>query len=263
MKKLLLILLLVCSNVWAAGISGINFQTYAAGGPMPGYTQDANGTITNRTLLSTGTVSTINYQWGGGAVLNSNRAEGVIVRFYGFINLATAGTYYFGGQADDGIQIKVNNTSVVNSWIESGGAFRSGSIYLAAGTYPIELMYYENGGGAMVNLQWYDLNGVWQIVPSSMLATDSTFFVPAAPALCCGGSSSSFNASPSNTAKVQSFATRNTNDSQVYIDRLVTITKLQLINRVLEIIKLITMVLVVLIQTISYKQVKVRLRQTI
>jgi hypothetical protein len=163
----------------------LSYQTYAAGGQMPSYTQDANGNITNRTLLSTGTVSVVNYNWGSGAVLNSGRSEGVIVRFYGFINITTAGTYSFGGNADDGIRIKVNNTSVVDSWIESGGAFRSGSIYLAAGTYPIELMYYENGGGAMVNLQWV-MNGSWQIIPTTSTATTSTYFSPPAPVYSSG-----------------------------------------------------------------------------
>ena len=186
MKKLLYTLLLtLCLSVHsqdidAAGTAGLKYQTYAAGGATPSYTQDINGNITDRTLLSSGTVSTVNYDWSGGAVLNSGRAEGVIVRFYGFINIPTAGTYYFGGQADDGIRIKVNNTQIVNSWIESGGDFRSGSVTLPAGVVPIELIYYENGGGAMVNLQWFQ-NNSWQIIPSTALATDSTFFTPPAP----------------------------------------------------------------------------------
>jgi hypothetical protein len=113
------------------------------------------------------------------------RSDGFIVRFYGFINITTAGTYYFGGQADDGIRIKVNNISVVNSWIESGGDFRSGSITLAAGVVPIEVMYYENGGGQMVNLQWF-INGSWQVVPSTSTATTSTYFAPPAPVYSSG-----------------------------------------------------------------------------
>jgi hypothetical protein len=167
-------------EVDAQGQAGLNFQTYSAGGAMPSYTQAADRTINNRTLLSSGVVSTVNYQWGGGNVLTSGRNEGVIVRFHGFINIPTAGTYSFGGQADDGIRIRVNNTQVVDSWIESGGAFREGGVSLPAGVVPIELIYYENGGGAMVNLQWF-VNGAWQIVPSTSLATASTFFAPPAP----------------------------------------------------------------------------------
>lgn len=43
---------------------------------------------------------------------------------------------------------------------------------------------------------------------------------PAAPSLCCGGSSSIFSADATNTAKVQAFVNRTTHDSQVYIEQL-------------------------------------------
>ena len=221
MTRLLLILLFVCNSAWAAGFVGLNYDTYAAGGPQPSYTLAADGTINNRTKLSSGIVSTINYNWGGNSVLNSGRAEGVIVRFYGFINIPVAGTYYFGGNADDGIRINVNGQSVVNSWIESGGAFRSGAINLSAGVVPIELFYYENGGGALVNLQWYTpTDPSWQIVPSTVLATDSTYWGPVAPALCCGGSSAAFTVNPTHTNKINTFTSRTTNDSQVYIEQI-------------------------------------------
>jgi hypothetical protein len=164
--------------------AALNYQNYAAGGAMPAYTQDASGNITNRTLLSTGTVNVVGLTTSSGAGLPT-RSDGFIVRFYGFINITTAGTYYFGGQADDGIRIKVNNISVVNSWIESGGDFRSGSITLAAGVVPIEVMFYENGGGQMVNLQWF-INGSWQVVPSTSTATTSTYFAPPAPVYSSG-----------------------------------------------------------------------------
>jgi hypothetical protein len=178
-------LLLVSLTAGATGVNGLNYQTYAAGGAQPTYTQDADGNITDRTLLSSGVVDTVNYNWGGGNVLNSGRSEGVIVRFYGFINIPTAGTYSFGGNADDGIRISVNGISVVNSWIESGGAFRSGSVALPAGAVAIELIYYENGGGALVNLQWY-INNSWQIVDTTYLATTSTYFAPPPPQYSSG-----------------------------------------------------------------------------
>jgi hypothetical protein len=220
MKRIFtLFLLTLCLSVHSQDIesqsAGLNFQTYAAGGATPSYTQDANGNITNRTLLSSGVVSTINYNWGSGGVLNSGRSEGVIVRFYGFINITTAGTYWFGGNADDGIRINVNNISVVNSWIESGGDFRQGSISLSAGVVPIEVLYYENGGGALVNLQWF-INGSWQITPSTSLTTTA----PQEPVLCCGGSSTQFSADINNTTKVNTFTNRTTADSQVYVEQI-------------------------------------------
>lgn len=43
---------------------------------------------------------------------------------------------------------------------------------------------------------------------------------PAAPALCCGGSSASFSASATNTAKVQAFVSRTTGDSRVTVEQI-------------------------------------------
>jgi len=174
MKKLIILLLMYTLNVYADGVSGLTYYTYRGTGAYPNYTN-----LTYPTPLSTGTVSTINYNWGGGYVLNSGRAEQVIVKFTGYVNIPTAGLYYFGGNADDGLVIKVNNNTVLNSWIEDGGNFRYGSVNLPAGVIPIEVWYYENGGGALVNLQWYNAQTGWQIVPSTSLATDSTYWTPA------------------------------------------------------------------------------------
>jgi hypothetical protein len=172
MQQFLLGLFMVVAVMSAhAQTAGLNYQNYAAGGAMPSYTQDANGNITNRTLLSTGTVNTVGLTTSSGAGLPT-RSDNFIVRFYGFINIPTAGTYQFGGQADDGIRIRINNIQVVDSWIESGGAFRSGNVNLPAGIVPVEVMYYENSGGQMVNFQWYvQSTGTWQIVPSTSLTT--------------------------------------------------------------------------------------------
>jgi hypothetical protein len=186
MKKLFVFLLMtLCltansETIFAQGIAGLNYQNYAAGGATPSYTQDASGNITNRTLLTTGTVNTVGLTTSSGAGLPT-RSDNFIVRFYGFINIPTAGTYWFGGQADDGIRIRINNTQVVNSWIESGGAFRqSDPITLSAGAVPVEVMYYENSGGQMVNFQWF-INGSWQIVPTTSLATNANFWAPPPP----------------------------------------------------------------------------------
>jgi hypothetical protein len=201
-----------------AQTNGLNYTTYVGGNASPSYTQRTDGTLI-RTVLSSGVVSEVNFQWGGGNVLNSNRGDGVIVRFHGFINIPTAGTYSFGGNADDGIRIRVNNTQVVDSWIESGGAFREGSVSLPAGVVAIELIYYENGGGAMVNLQWF-MNGSWQIIPSTSLATASTFFAPPEPVLCCGGSSAAFSMNVTHQAKINTFVNRTPQDSKVSIEQI-------------------------------------------
>lgn len=212
-----------CTRPAQAQTAGLNYQTYVAGGSMPTYTQDANGNITNRTLLSSGTVSTVGLAYSNG-VLNSGRSDGLIVRFYGYINIPTAGTYNFGGQADDGIRIKINNVSVVNSWIESGGAFRSGSVALSAGVVPVEVMYYENGGGEMVNFQWYQ-NNTWQIVPSTSLMTTapagptypSYMTVGNNPGTMTYGSSAAITAQQQ--TRVNTFTNKTITNNSIYINQ--------------------------------------------
>jgi len=224
MKQILVLFFLtLCLSVHSQDIeaqtAGLNYQNYLAGGAQPTYTQDANGNITNRTLLSTGTVNTVGLTTSSGGSVPT-RSDGFIIRFYGFINIPTTGTYHFGGQADDGIRIKINNVLVVNSWIESGGDFRqSGPITLSAGPVPVEIMYYENGGGQMVNFWWF-INGSWQTVPSTALATNSTFWAPPAPVLCCGGSSSAFNINAAHQNKVNTFVNRTPHDSKVSIEQI-------------------------------------------
>lgn len=201
-------LLLIPTKSYAAGSAGLNFETYAAGGASP--------SIYNRTLLSTGTMSSVNYDWGGGYVLNSGRADGVIVHVTGYYKVDTTGTYYFGINSDDGTVLNINGTTVVNYWGEQGPTLRYGAINLTAGTIvPVEIWYYENGGGAVLQFYWY--NNGWYIVPTSNIATDSTYWVPP---LCCGGSSAAFAPKTTNTVKVNNFVTRTTADSKVNVEQI-------------------------------------------
>jgi hypothetical protein len=220
----LLIILAVAGVEFAyAQTAGLNYQNYAAGGAQPTYTQDANGNITNRTLLTTGTVNTVGLTASNGTGIPT-RSDGFIVRFYGFINIPAAGTYSFGGNADDGIRIKINNIMVVNSWVDDGGSFRSGTITLAAGIVPVEIMYYENGGGQMVNFQWLTSQG-WQIVPSTSLMTSapvgptypSHMTVGANPGTMTYGSSAAI--STQQQSRVTAFQNRTITNNSIYIDQ--------------------------------------------
>lgn len=208
MKKLLLALLIAVLPQFATATEGLNYETYIGGGGSPN--------LNNLTLITTGTVSTVNYNWGGGQVLDSGRADGVIVHFTGYYRVDTTGTYQFGITADDGIKLIINNQTVIDYWGDQGPTFRNGTISLTAGTIvPIEIWYYENGGGAVVQFYWY--NGSWQIVPSTNLATISTEWQPQ---LCCGGSSTSFGMSLYNAAKINNYLSRTTTDNQVYIEQI-------------------------------------------
>ena len=213
MKKFLLSLfLLIAVNAHAAGVNGLNYTTYAPNGSLSSPNQNT------LTQLSTGTVPNLNYNWS--YVLNSGRADAVVVKFTGYFKADTTGTYTFGITADDGVQLIMDNQYIINYWGDQGPTLRSGSINLTAGQIvPVTVWYYENGGGA--TLQWYQLiNNSWQIVPTGSLATDATFWAPPAPVLCCGGSSAAFTMTNTHQQKVNQFTSRTTADSKVNIEQI-------------------------------------------
>jgi hypothetical protein len=108
MRLLLIILLLVCSNVRADGVQGLTYYTYqGTSGASPSINPLAFPTV-----RSTGTSANINYSAGsfGATILGSGYADRVIVKWVGYINLPTSGTYYFGAAADDGFKILIDDT---------------------------------------------------------------------------------------------------------------------------------------------------------
>ena len=225
MKHLFAIfLILLCltvrsQDVDAAGLAGLTYEFYRGTGPQPSLTPLAYPTI-----VKTGVSPTVNYSgaWGGtSTVLDTGYWDRFIVRWYGYINVPTTGTYTFGASADDGVIVRINNTEIISGWYDSGGDLRTSTpVTLTAGTpVPIEIWYYENGGGQAITF-WYLNNNTWTVTPTTMLATDSTYWAPTAPALCCGGSSAAFSANSTNVAKVQAFTNRATGDSQVSIEQI-------------------------------------------
>jgi hypothetical protein len=178
-------LLLISLTSWADGTAGLTYYTYqGTSGPSPSISPLAYPTV-----RSTGISASINYPAGsfGATILGSGYADRVIVKWVGYINVPTTGTYYFGASADDGFKILIDNTLVTDSWIDAGGNFRSGAgVALTAGAHALTFWYYENGGGQMVVFQYSTNNTTWAVVPTTMLATDSTYFAPPAPTYSSG-----------------------------------------------------------------------------
>jgi chromosome segregation ATPase len=131
---------------------------------------------TSETPIYTTTVPKIEFQWGSGQVLNSGRSEDVIVQFTGNIVVPTSGYYRFYTPADDGTILYINNQLLINDWYDKGGGGSvSQQVYLTAGTaYPLNMYYYENGGGANVWLYYYQPTTGYQIVPAAWLGQQLT-----------------------------------------------------------------------------------------
>jgi hypothetical protein len=143
-----------------------NRQGYNNAPPLP---------TANEVPISTQTVSTIDFNWGSGNILNSNRSEDVIVRFTGNLLVPQDGYYQFYASADDGTKLNIAGMEVLDDWYDKGGGGSiSEPIYIRAGIfYPFTLHYYENGGGAAVNFYTYSPQQGFQIVPSTWMGSSA------------------------------------------------------------------------------------------
>lgn len=127
----------------------------------------------------TTTVSTINFQWGSGSVLGGPN-EDVIVVFTGSILSDTTQDISFMASADDGTRLYIDGALITDDWYDKGGGGSTSSpVSFTEGTpKTIQLMYYENGGGASVTLYW-NKSGDMSVVPAS--AFTSQGYTPVVP----------------------------------------------------------------------------------
>lgn len=127
---------------------------------------------TNETPIATTTVSNIDFNWGGGYILNSGRTEDVLVKFQGNINIPETGYYYFFISADDGDILEIDNQRIIDGWYDKGGGGPSSSaIYLTEGQHSFTSYFYENGGGAAMTLYYATPQTDYQVIPSSWFGT--------------------------------------------------------------------------------------------
>ena len=171
MKFLILFLVLLVSPHCAWADAGLNYVIYAGTGATP------TRCTTCTAQLASGTLPTLNYDFGGGSILNSGRKDRVIMHITGYVLWPGAGaqSVSFYDRSDDGFHLTVNNTVVINNWQEQGPSYYNGSgtITLQGGQYyPVEIWWYENGGGAVMQLNWNIGSGI-VIVPTSAWSTVS------------------------------------------------------------------------------------------
>lgn len=168
-----LFLLLVSRYTYAQTSSnGLNYTTYQPAGSGPWVSPDR----TTLTPLTSGTVSNLYTDWD--IVLDSGRNSGVVVKFTGFFQASAAGTYNFGLEGDDGVELIMKGQTLISHWADQPGTRRTATITLTAGEIvPITIWYYENGGGARLRFI-QEVNGSWQAVPTTSLATSSLLWAP-------------------------------------------------------------------------------------
>ena len=95
-----------------------------------------------------------------------------MVHMTGFITIPVHETIEFWLASDDGGTIKIG-TDEWGSWNDQGcSATESGQIDIVAGSQPLDVWMYENGGGTCLMLAWNIDDTGWAIVPDEAFTTD-------------------------------------------------------------------------------------------
>jgi hypothetical protein len=168
---------LIVAPALLASIFG--FMPSASADPMPGlltsyYTIDEIPPVQSTTeyeLCGSEIENNINRSYDGEPYLDCTY-DLFMVRMTGFITIPEHQTIEFWLATDDGGTIKIGTQEWGNWWDQGCSATESGQIDISAGSQPLDLWMYENGGGTCVMLAWNIDNQGWAMVPDEAFTTD-------------------------------------------------------------------------------------------
>ena len=92
------------------------------------------------------------------------------IRYKGYINITRSETYTFYTNSDDGSKLYINGNEIVSNDGLHGAQERNGSIFLNAGTYPITVLFFENGGDHSLSVLYSSSSITKTNIPFSILS---------------------------------------------------------------------------------------------
>jgi hypothetical protein len=103
-------------------------------------------------------------RWPGGPTTN------FAARITGSITIPTSGVWELGLTSDDGSRLIFNGTTIVNMDRHQSMTYGGATVNVAAGTYPIEVQWYQGSGSNGLIMSWRAPGGPLEPVPSSAFA---------------------------------------------------------------------------------------------
>lgn len=158
--KLLSLSLCLFFNTFAAGTPGLNYNYYEG-------TWSTLPDFSSLTPVKTGTSTNISLD-------PRNKNLQYAFQWKGYINIPAAGTYTFETSSDDGSQLFIGSTQVINNDGEHASQFVTGSIALNAGAYPITITYFQSYGEQTMEVYWSSNSGISrQKIATNVLTVDN------------------------------------------------------------------------------------------
>jgi hypothetical protein len=105
----------------------------------------------------------LGFDWGAGGPGCGLPVDRFSARFTRTVTLA-AGTYRFTARADDGVRVWVDGILRLDKWFDQAPTTYAFDLPLGAGSHTLRAEYYENAGGAVMQLSWQVVQGVAQFV---------------------------------------------------------------------------------------------------
>lgn len=156
-------------NEYVLPSNGLDYWSYDSSGGQPNLPPSGE-------LLSNGHIDGLNYDWGGGEILDSGKYDGITLEFQGWLSPPEAKTYYICAFTDDGFKLYLDQQLVINDWWDRGPSCGNTADVDFSDGQPKQLTayFYENGGGAVAMLRYYADNGSWLTVPDSWYSDAGT-----------------------------------------------------------------------------------------
>ena len=118
----------------------------------------------------------INFNWGMGSPDSDIGSDTFSARWTGYIKPEYSQKYTFYTNSDDGVRLVVDNKVIIDNWTGHAPTEDSGTITLQANKYySIQLEYFENYGGATIQLFWSSSNQPKEIIPFAHLYNNNKY----------------------------------------------------------------------------------------
>ncbi|WP_076999888.1 PilC/PilY family type IV pilus protein [Variovorax sp. KK3] len=153
---------------------GFAMQTTTTGSGLKGEYFN-NMTLSGSPVLTIPSDSAFN-DWGTGSPGTGVNADRFSARYSGTFVAPTTGLYTFKVRADDGVRLSVNGTLLINQFRDQSPTDYTATVYLTANqSFDLLVEYYENSGGAVLQLSWAKPLGLYEVFTDSVGSPTNTY----------------------------------------------------------------------------------------
>jgi len=108
----------------------------------------------------------LDFDWAGPA-WQGGPADQFSIRWSGGVRVSAKGRYLLDVQSDDGVRVFVGGRLTISNWTAHPPMTDAALCDLESGYFPIQVEYFEQGGGAYLRVRWFRENNgrMWPVDP--------------------------------------------------------------------------------------------------